>query len=238
MEMASYIGLSQQSMLRRELEVIAHNIANLNTTGYRARRPEFREYLSPGQEDMDVSFVTRGQDWRETRTGALVTTHNTLDMALHGRGYFVVSDGGNDYYTRNGNFSLNPEGTLVDLNGYAVQGRNGIITIPLETNRIEISEDGIVLADGAQLGQIRLVRFLDEQNLVERGNTLFASTEEPEEDNETSIKQGMLEQSNVQAVVEMTRMIEVSRAYQSAQRMMDNEHERQRKAIEKIMSMN
>jgi flagellar basal-body rod protein FlgF len=244
MENAVYIGLSQQMALRRELDLVANNVANMNTTGFKAQRTLFLEYAThlaqPGASDAggenDFSFVNDYGSVRDLKPGPLQPTGNPLDLAIQGKGYFTVRGPDGDFYTRAGAFQLGPDGKIVDGNGYPLLSASGTeITIPAGETEISISGDGTVSAGTANLGRIGLVEFQREHFLEEAGNALYKTDEDPTPSPESRIAQGMLEQSNVQPVLEITRMIDVLRSYQAAQKLMEDEDARMRKTIDVVM---
>lgn len=236
METPSYVALSRQMTLRRQLDVISNNIANMNTTGFKQQRMLFTEFLErPGMHEQ-VSFVQDRAVVRDLAAGGLTQTGNPLDVALTGHGYFTVDTANGPRYTRAGNFRLNDQRQLVDGGGLPVLSDNRQpITIPDGTREILISGDGTVATELGPVGKLNIVTFKNEQLMTEVGAGLYVSDEEPQPaPADTKVAQGMLENSNVKPVVEMTAMIEIQRQYQSNQRMIDTEHERIRNAIQKL----
>ncbi|WP_114391695.1 flagellar basal-body rod protein FlgF [Oleisolibacter albus] len=236
MENSLYITLSRQEALRRQMEVVANNIANMNTTGFKGQRMLFQEFLErPDSQGDRMSFVQDYGLMRNTQVGPIQVTNNQLDVALKGDGYFAVETLSGPRYTRGGSFQLNPDRELVDRNGLPVLGDgNQRIVIPAQAVRIDIKGDGTVETDQGQAGKLKVVTFADEQRMTELGGGLYSTTQEEVAVEQPQITQGALEGSNVQSVVEMTQMIDVARAYQSVQKMMDSEHERIRTAISKL----
>ena len=236
METPSYVALSRQMTLRRQLDVISNNIANMNTTGFKQQRMLFTEFLErPGMHEQ-VSFVQDRAVVRDLSTGGLTQTGNPLDIALTGHGYFTVDTANGPRYTRSGNFRLNDQRQVVDGGGLPVLADNGQpLTIPEGTREILVSGDGTVATELGPVGRLNVVTFKNEQLMTEVGAGLYVSDEEPQPaPADTRVAQGMLENSNVKPVVEMTTMIEIQRQYQSNQRMIDTEHERIRSAIQKL----
>ncbi|MCW2236359.1 flagellar basal-body rod protein FlgF [Azospirillum canadense] len=236
METPTYVALSRQMTLRRQLDVISNNIANMNTTGFKQQRMLFTEFLErPGMHEQ-VSFVQDRAVVRDLATGGLTQTGNPLDVALTGHGYFTVDTANGPRYTRAGNFQLNDQRQVVDGGGLPVLADNGQpITIPEGTRDIKVSGDGTVATELGPVGKLNIVTFKNEQLMTEVGSGLYVSDEEPQPaPADTKVAQGMLENSNVKPVVEMTAMIDIQRQYQSNQRMIENEHERIRNAIQKL----
>ena len=236
MENTTYIALSRQNALRRQLDVVANNIANMNTTGFKQQRMQFTEFLMrPGMHEQ-ASFVQDRAVVRDLAAGGMTSTGNPLDAALNGPGYFTVDTASGRRYTRNGSFHMDDQRQLVDGNGLPVLADNGqAITIPAGTANVEIKADGTITTELGPVARLNLVTFEREQLMVEVGNGLYVSDEEPQPAPETTkVAQGLLEQSNVKPVVEMTQMIEISRQYQQAQKMIENEHERIRSVIQRL----
>lgn len=241
MENTSYIALSRQNALWRQMDVIANNMANANTPAYKGEHMMFREFLvdtrsSTRATGTKLSFVQDTGLLRDTREGALTKTDNPLDVGIHGDGYFQIETQAGMRYTRNGHFRLDEGGMLVNTQGYAVMDKNNnpIIFAPNET-RIEISGDGTVSTENGVVANLKVVRFANEQNLRKAGDSLFETTDQAEPVERPSVVQGMMEESNVSPVLEITKMTELLRQYQAAQNMIDKEHDRTMKAIETLL---
>lgn len=239
MENASYIALSRQISLNRALSTTANNIANANTTGFRSQEPLFTEYLAKSNEGETISMVNDIGMRTNTDSGHITITGRRLDVAISGPAYFGVQspDGGN-LFTRNGGFGLNNEGTLIDVNGYPILSPGKApINIPRDTGQISISGDGIITDENGELGRIGLFEFDNYQELQIIGNGLHKSEATPFAAEESSVQSGAIEGSNVEPVREISNMIDIMRAFQSAQKILQNEHERQQNAIRKIMAV-
>lgn len=243
MENASYIGLSRQMVLRRQMEVVANNIANMNTAGYRGEHMLFQSHMMepdrPGQRnDHGISMVLDQAVVRDLRPGAMVQTGNPLDIAIVGEGYLVLDTPAGPRYSRNGHLSLDTERRIVDASGLPVMDANGgAISVPDGTADITISANGDVTADNAQIGTINIVGFDNELGLTPLGGGLYVSNDLPRPAQDTQVIQGSYENSNVQPIVEMTTMIQLARSYQSTQKFVQDEHERQVTAIRRLGQM-
>ena len=235
LENASYVNVSHQVALRRQMDIIANNIANLNTTGYRGERALFEEFLVPTSENQEVSFVQDIGLIRDLAEGEMQPTGNPLDLAIGGQGFFVVESEGGPLYTRNGNFTTNDVGQLVTNEGLLILDEdNQPIQLDLADGELTISGDGTITSDLGPIARLQVVKFENPQSLQKLGSTLYSANEQPTPVEDVKVVQGMLEKSNVQAVLEITRMIDVMRSYQSTQRMVDTGHELQRRAIDKL----
>lgn len=238
MENSLYVGLSSQVALEGKMTLIANNVANINTPGYRGQNAVFEEFVS-NQRRMkeDVSLVLDYGQYQITDPGPIKLTGNPLDVALIGPGFMGVQTPEGVQYTRAGNFSLNSVGEIVTSNGSKVADQGGgTISVPSDAKSISIDEKGVVSTDQGPVGTLMMVEFNNYQTMEPAGNGNYRTTEAAKPATETRMKQGSVEGSNVQAVVEMTRMIDVTREYQSTQKMMQTEHERMRTAIQKLMS--
>ncbi len=229
MQNALLVGLSRQVALERELDVVANNIANINTSGFKTDGAVFEEFISPTARaenfltaDQRVSFVQDRATWIDLSQGPLERTNNPLDIAVNGKGFLVVQTPGGERYTRNGALQINNVGELVTSEGYQVLGESGPITFQPKDRNITISEDGTISArEGnnsqteSQRGQLRLVSFDQPGRLQKDGSSTFKAPANvtPQADKLSTVIQGTIEKSNVRSVMEMTRMIEVTRSY-------------------------
>jgi len=224
MENAQLIGLSRQAALRRQLDVIANNLANVNTAGFKGGDLLFEEYLMPVAgasgfrgDDRTLSYVQDGRPQNNFDPGSIVASGNPFDLAIDGDAFFVLGAPDGDLYSRAGTFRLDADGTLVSGEGHPVLGDAGPIRFTAAETDIHIAGDGSVSSSAGSKGRLRLVRF-DQPDLLERaGGTAFAGGE-PLPATGSRVVQGAVEQSNVRAVIEITRLIDVTRAYTSLAR--------------------
>lgn len=239
MENSLLIGLSRQMTLRREMDVIANNLANMNTVGYKEETPVFEEFIMPvakqdGADSM-LSFVSDVGMFRNMADGGLITTDNTLDFALAGAGYFQVENEDGIFYTRNGHFQLNAEGQLSTPNGGLILSDGGApISFSADDGTIVVASDGTISTDNGPRGKLSVVTFENPREMRKIGNNLLQTNEEAQPAKTTTIIQGALESSNVNAIEQMTSMIEVLRSYTSANKMIETAEDMQRKAISAI----
>jgi flagellar basal-body rod protein FlgF len=242
MENAALIGLSRQIALGRELDVIANNMANVSTNGYKARSSRFSEYLMPGasagafaRADRRLSFVAEAGTALDVTAGAIERTGNPLDAAIKGDGFFVVQTPQGERYTRNGAFTLDAKGQLVTSDGYAVMGESGPIAFSPQETGIEIGNDGTVSTTQGQRGKLRLVRFSDPQALRNEGANVFSANAPAQAAGTAAqVQSGSLERSNVKPVLEMSRLIDVNRSYTSISSMLSRMDELRRTAISRL----
>jgi flagellar basal-body rod protein FlgG len=244
------------------LDVVTNNLANVDTVGFRRRisvNGEFSALLNrieKTSEDGETKIVTvppftmnwkgkqiiggmalasiYSQSGMDTHPGVVRTTDAPFDAAIDGPGFFSVQDGaGNTYYTRQGNFLVGPEGTLVTLDGMELQGDGGPIAVE-DAASAQILSDGQVLADGAPVGQIALFTFENPTYLQQVGKNSFSANEhsgDPVAAEEIRLVPGALEMSNVSVVEEMARMNEAQRAYEGASKALMTHDEQTGKLI-------
>ena len=243
METPTYIALSRQMVLRNQMDVVANNIANASTPGFKAEMMLMSEVELPAERGVDLSYVQDFATARDFSPGALRATGNDLDLAIQGNGFFAVQTPDGVRYTRVGRLQLDANGTLVTNQGYPVLASGGAVTIDPDDGPVNIAEDGSVSTDRAIGGQqqviagkLDLVDFADRGKLTPAQDNLFDPNGQQPTPATGKIAQGMLEESNVQPIIEMTSLIEVTRNYQAMQRFLDSEHERQRRAISSIIS--
>jgi flagellar basal-body rod protein FlgF len=218
------------------MDVIATNLANLETAGFKAENMIFTEQLEQTAEGEILSLVHDVSFVRDLSEGPMVGTQSPLDLAVHGQGYFVVNTPDGERYTRHGVFQLDDGGQIVTTEGHPVLNSGGApITVPLDASSITITRDGTISADAQEIGQIKLVGFEDPQALSKVGSGLYEAVDQsPSPDPDSEVLQGMVENSNVKGVVEMTRMVDTVRSYQAAAKLADTEHQRILDAIEAL----
>jgi flagellar basal-body rod protein FlgF len=218
MENALLIALSRQTVMERHMEVLANNIANASTPGFKGEQLMFVEYLARTPKGDSVSYVQDLALVRDFTEGNLTTTGNPLDVAIHGKGWFVVDTPDRQAYTRNGHFALNGRGQIVTSKGDPVVSAAGApITLPPGETGIEISSDGTVSTPSGVKGQLRIVTFRDEKALTKTADSLFVTDAAPDVALKAEVVQGAIEGSNVEPIVEVSNMITALRSYQSAQ---------------------
>jgi flagellar basal-body rod protein FlgF len=241
MDNAVYVGLSRQMVLRRELDIVANNIANADTTGFKVESLMQRaEPQAPAMTDggpRPVKFVMGHAVARDFTQGSLRRTGAALDLGIEGDGFFKVSTAEGERYTRDGRFQMNEQGKVVTEGGDALLDEGGgEIVIDPEKGPIMIASDGTVSQGDERVGKVGVVRFDDRAVLEKSGDNLLknGSNLQPQAATTSLVRQGMLESSNVKPVVEITRLIEVNRAYEQVTKMMDAESDLSRRSIERM----
>jgi flagellar basal-body rod protein FlgF len=249
MENSLLVGLSRQTTLERHLAVISNNIANVNTNGFKGDQTLFEEFLSSAAHednfrpaDRRVSYVQDRGIFHDLTQGALQKTSNPLDVAISGSGFFAVQSAAGERYTRDGNLQINNTGQLVTNSGELVLGTAGPIVFQPTDHDIAISQDGtITVQEGTNRtdsvrGKLRVVSFSDAQKLLKQGNNLYSAPNGAvaQQDTKSTLQQGYIEKSNVNSVVEMSRMIEINRTYTNIANMLAAEHDLHKSAIEKL----
>ncbi|MEE9140824.1 MAG: flagellar basal-body rod protein FlgF [Alphaproteobacteria bacterium] len=226
MENALFIALSHQSTLLRQMDVIANNIANSSTPAFKVDRMLFIEELVTTDDGQELTFVKDAGIARDTTEGGFTNTGNDLDLAIHGGAYFVVDTPLGMRYTQNGRFSLDANSQLVTSQGDLVLAESGgPIVIPPDALGVEIAPDGTVSTEDGEVGRLNVVRFDDDQALEKAGNSLYAAEIPSLPAPGAVIVQGMVEESNVEPIIEITTMLHVLRAYEAAQRIIDTEED-------------
>lgn len=243
-ENAQLISLSRQMALQRQMDVVANNVANINTTGFKAETVLFEEYVMPVARDrtfpnldQPLSYV---QDWatiHDLSPGVLTQTGNDLDVALNGEGFFAVQTPAGERWTRAGSFQINNAGFLVDQSGNPVLSTGGPVQFGPEETGIAIGADGSISTSAGAKGRLRIVEFDNPQALVREGENLFSGGT-PVANVTTRVMQGHVERSNVSGVAEMAELIRVTRAYESIASLTQRQDELRRTAIQRLGDTN
>jgi flagellar basal-body rod protein FlgF/flagellar basal-body rod protein FlgG len=241
------IGLSRQVALQRELDVISNNVANMNTSGYKADGAVFEEYLSPvaraAMTQSRISFVQDRATWHNMSQGTVEQTGNPLDIAIQGNGFFVVQTPRGERYTRNGALQINAAGELVTGSGMRVLGENGPIQFQSTDRDISIAQDGTIsVREGTQTqtsslrGRLRIVSFARPQQMQKDGDGTFsaAANNVSQPDPESRVLQGSVEKSNVRSIAEMSRLIEVTRSYTQIATLLQQQNDMRQSALQKL----
>ena len=235
MESPLYVLLSQQDALQRQMEIVAQNIANVSTTGYKSNDVLFEDFLIKPNAKTTHHMVLDRATIRNTGQGVLQQTDNPLDLAISGQGYFAVETPQGIQYTRQGSFQVDAEGNMVTPDGYQVLSAGSTaIAIPREAKNISIARDGTISTESGKIGRIQTVKFSQEQLMKQTYGGFYSTDEAPKVDDISELTQGMVESSNVKPVVEMSHVIEISRAYERVAHLIDSENQRLTSAIRSL----
>jgi flagellar basal-body rod protein FlgF len=242
MDIVSSIAASRLVAQQRAMDVTAVNVANANTPGFKAERMLFSDWISrqsgvaaaPGEGG--IAYTQDRATWRDQRTGTLTHTGNPFDLGITGDGFFTVSTPRGPRLTRDGRFGLLPDGTLADGAGQSVLDSNGRpIVLSTTDTQITIAGDGTISSENGQLAKLGVVQPADPLRLTAEGNTQFRADGATTLMTSPGLVQGAVEDSNVQPVLEMTRMMDGLRQFQFVSQMIQAEHDRQQAVIDKLL---
>jgi flagellar basal-body rod protein FlgF len=242
MDITTSLATSRLVAQQRAMDITANNIANANTPGFRTERVQFSDWIDPQLDTAaarGVHSITYTQDratYRESQAGTLTHTANPLDLALTGEGYFTVKTKDGPRLTRDGRFGQMPDGTLADTSGNAVLDVTGkpIQLAPTDT-QITIAGDGSISSENGPVGKIGIVKPSDPMKLRAEGATRFVSDATTAPVASPSVVQGAIEGSNVQPVMEVTRMLDNERQFQLVTQLVQAEGDRQKETIDKLL---
>ena len=241
MDNTIYVGLSRQIILQRSLDIAANNLANVDTTGFKLE--ELMASADPAMPAWNtgiptpVTFTMSNGVARDFTEGPLTQTGGPLDVAIEGRGFFQVSTANGPRYTRDGRFKLDPTGRLVTPDGDPIQGDGGDIVLDPTKGPVTITPTGVISQGGQKVGKLALVTFADLSGLSKAGTSLYSNDSNLTPQPATAmLRQGMLEGSNVQPVVQITRLIEINRAYDAVTNMINSTADLSKTAIQQLGS--
>lgn len=226
MQSGLYVGISSQIALERRLNTIADNMANMNTVGFRATEVKFDEVLSSTRNELNakVAFVSQGNDYLSTRSGALEQTGNPLDFAVKGDAWFAIDTPAGQVLTRDGRFTMKETGELVSLQGYPVLDAGGA---PIQLNRAggppQVGADGRILQDGNPVATLGMFTADISKGYLRYENSGVIPVDQPQpvvDSFDVGVAQGYLEQSNVNGIGQMTQLIQVNRAFEGISALM------------------
>lgn len=235
-----YVALSRQMILRRQMDIVANNIANADTAAFKVEELMIRTDTQPmpypdGSPD-SINYVLDVALGRNYAQGALAQTGNPLDMAIEGDAFFQIATPGGERYTRDGRFSVDAQGRLVTRQGHPVQGEGGDIVVDVTKGPLYVARDGAVSQDGQRIGKIGVIRFEDMSGLTKEGDGLYVNDSNiasgPAPD--SVVHQAMIEGSNVNTIVQITDMIEINRAYERLAKLMDQTAQLDKTAIQRL----
>lgn len=239
MDNPSYLALSRQSGLLKEMQIVANNVANMSTTGFRRQGVIFAEMIEALPVEGGSISMTEARSPRTDFTqGALQRTGGDFDVAIEGEGFFMVQTPQGPGLTRNGAFARDAAGALVTFDGYPVLDAGGAPVFAPPGGRVVIATDGTLSVDGQPQAQLAVVTVPEPQMLTREGGVMFRADQPLTPATDFAVFQGFVETGNVNPVLELARMIEVQRAYELGQKMLDREDERIRAAIRQLGGQN
>lgn len=245
MENPTAIILSRMITASRTMDVIANNVANASTPGYKALHLKSSAWVNQMDNTQATStgdtltYTDAAGTWRDVEPGPIHRTGNPLDLALTGSGYFTVQTSNGPLLTRDGRFSISASGSIVDDAGDNVLDKTGNpITIPTDTGTLSVAADGTISGKNGVIAQIGVVHVADPQTLTAQGANLFSAQMPPTPALHPGIIQGALEGSNVQPITEISRMMQASQNFQMIAQFISAEQTRHQNAISQIISPN
>ena len=246
MDNTSYIALSRQMALWKLMNIVSNNMANMNTAGYKQDNALFTSYINQTPQASGIGilpqfFTQDYADYQDFVEGTFKSTGNTFDVAIKGDGFFCIETKDGEKYTRKGQFTLNEDGALATTDGDLVLSEKDMpfFFAPGETE-ITISESGDVMTENGIIGRLKIAKFADNQKLLKIAGVLFENTEGNDVilgTENVRIAQGMVENSNVNAITEMTNLVKIQRSYDYVQQMIDEEHDRLSNTISTFASI-
>ncbi|WP_227269041.1 flagellar hook-basal body complex protein [Roseobacter weihaiensis] len=235
MENTGYTTITRQSGLLREMRVVANNIANAATSGFRQEGMVFSEYVQSIDGGSSLSMGQGNVRHTSFQQGTLTQTGGQFDFAIEGEGFFLVETPMGERLTRAGSFSPNADGDLVTPDGYRVLDPGGApVFIPPGVSDLAVAADGTISSEGNPVGQMGLVQPLDPQSIIREDGVMFRADDGYEPAEQGRILQRFVESSNVNPILQLTRMIEVQRAYELGASFLEAEDERVRQAMRAI----
>jgi flagellar basal-body rod protein FlgF len=234
------LTISAASGLRSRMEsldMLANNLANTDTTGYKTDREFYNLYVSPEAADAGGSPATLPviqRPWTDFSQGTLRPTGNSLDLALAGNGFFAVNGPAGSLFTRNGNFRVSPAGLVTSAEGYPVRAVGGGQLQVDAAQAIQVAPDGSLVQNGQAVGQIQVADFDDASALVKQGSSYFRSNAAPKAGSGATIEQGKLETSNVTPAESAVRLVSVMRQFEMLQKAVSLGSQMNREAVEEV----
>lgn len=242
MDITTSLAASRLIAQQRAMDITANNIANANTPGFRTERVQFSDWIDPqpntaaGKTERSITYAQDRATYRESQPGTLTHTMNPLDVALAGDGYFTVSTKAGPRLTRDGRFGMLPDGTVADSSGNAVLDTTGKpIQIATTDTQISVAGDGSISTENGPVGKIGVVQPSDPMRLRAEGATNFVADTATAPVTSPGVVQGAVEGSNVQQVMEVTRMMDNLRQFQFVTQLVQAEGDRQQQTIDKLL---
>jgi flagellar basal-body rod protein FlgF len=244
MDNAQLVAHSRLQTLQRQLDVLANNIANAGTTGFKSRGMQFSEFLQPNAKSdsfkgaaRSISFVIDRGATLDFTDGPIEHTGNATDIALRGPALLAVKTAAGERYTRNGSLATNTKGEIVTSDGHVVLGAGGAIIADPADGPLEITSDGTVGNHSGPIGKLKIVDVTDPTQLVNEGSNLYSAKSQLPASKTPLVSVGSIEKSNVQPVLAMSRLIEVTRAYSALATSMQRLDDTQKGALERLATV-
>jgi flagellar basal-body rod protein FlgF len=235
MDAAGYTTLTRQAGLMREMQVVANNIANISTNGFRREGVIFAEYVANLDDGPSLSMAHATGRMVDLGQAGLSQTGGSFDFAIQGDGFFLIDTPQGQQLTRAGSFTPSTDGELMTADGFRLLDQGGApVFVPPDAGNVAMGPDGTLSANGVPLGKIGLWQPVDPLQLHHQSGTTFASPSGVEPATGGTVMQGYLEDSNVDAVSEIARMITVQRAYELGQTFLDREDARVRDVVQTL----
>jgi len=246
MDNAIYVGLSRQILLERELDIAANNLANVDTVGFKFETmidnadPAVTPAPGANAPATTITYVAGAGVARDFTEGSLIQTGAMLDVAIEGRGFFQINTANGPRYTRDGRFRTDPSGRLVTQDGDSVDGGGGDIVLDPKKGRATISPNGVISQQGEVVGHLQVVNFDSLAALSKDGNNNYRNDSNltPTASTTAQVRQGMLETSNVEPIRQITRLIEINRAYDAISNMMNTTAQLSASAVQRLGAVN
>lgn len=238
MDNTGYIALSQQIALGRQIDLMANNIANVNTSGYKREVPRFETFLdrTDNQDRKQLySYVLDQGTYRDFSDGFITQTDSPLDFGLTGEGFFQVQTPNGVRYTRAGHFTLDANGQLVNQRGQAILDDGGapINLDPTDTTLV-IARDGTISNAEGRIARFGVVEFENRNSMIPEGDGLYSTDQQPQPSPTTVVRQGFIEGSNVNSVIELTQLIAAQRAFVTSGKIMQSDDQLERRMIDRL----
>ncbi len=231
-----YVTLSRQTGLMREMNVVANNIANASTAGYRQEGLVFSEFVKRTPDQSWLSMTRASARNTSLQQGSLTQTNGTYDIAIEGDGFFLLDTPNGQRLTRAGSFVPSPDGELLSPDGYRVMDDGGsAVFVPPDGSLIQIAADGTISVDGQPLGRVGVYQATNPTGLVREDGVMFRADDGVEPVEQPRMVQGFIEDSNVNPIIQVARMVEIQRAYEMGQSFLEAEDERIRAAVKALL---
>lgn len=239
MDPITAVAASGMRARMESLDLLANNVANASTGGYKADREFYSLYVAPESapaytSDPGSTMPVIERHWTDLSQGVLQTTGNPLDLALSGKGFFTVQGPSGPLYTRNGCFSLAPDGKLVTAEGYPVQSASQTPLVATGSSPIQITADGTVTQGGNTIGQLSVVDFTSTAGMAKQGNNYFRAAGQAPAPSHAAVEQGKLEASNSGAADAAVRLVSIMRQFEMLQKAVSLGAEMNQQAIEQV----